>query len=721
MNRIAVAALVLGLAGLAAGCARGPASGLVPADDREFASAFREPVGRGTAPRVDALFAPDAQCAVAWLGSGAFWNGDVELTLLDSSGVLLDLHTPAPAGPHADLPAARRRDAHIAVRAFMPWTGVAADTAGWLRLEIRAAHPGAGLDLAVRSGGGAAYPLHPHAPPGERFGYAVHEDRLLRDGRTVAIVAAASGAAATITPLPAAADSVPAQLRQALVHLAAGATGATWDVWIAPVGGAAANASPPDRQLAFAASLARTTAAWQAGIARGAAITHPDSRVSGALLSAHRLLVGNRERRNGATHFLGSPFQYRDLYLRDGARVVHALALLGRTDLAGQALTSLYEFQWPGGAFLSQRGQLDGTGQALWALGSYAALGGDPALVDRLVGPALRGARWIALQRASATLRGGPAAGLLPYADPRDNELTRGHLFGNDAWAIAGLEALAPLVRARGRAATADTLAAEISAYRVRLLDAWDAAARRQGRALPPVLEGGGRDWGNLSAAYPCGVLAADDIRVVALDRFLRAYHTCDGLLTYGPSDSIHHYLGFDRTQAALRRGDRAAFRADLEAILDHAQPDGSGFEFASRDGRCGENLPPHGTFAAMFVDLVRSSIVYERGDSLVLFAGAPANLAADAGAGLVVRALPTRFGALDLAARLATDGVGAVIEATLPAPAKVAWPPPARVRAVIDGNGTPLPVTDGRFTLPAGRATWRLEFEPAAGGEEGR
>jgi len=29
-----------------------------------------------------------------------------------------------------------------------------------------------------------------------------------------------------------------------------------------------------------------------------------------------------------------------------------------------------------------------------------------------------------------------------------------------------------------------------------------------KGRPLPPSLEGGGRDWGNLAAAYPCGVFA---------------------------------------------------------------------------------------------------------------------------------------------------------------------------------------------------------------------
>ncbi len=721
MSRALGPALALAGALLAAGCARGPDTAVKDTTDSAFARAFLPPVGRVEAPRVDALFAPDAQCAVAWLPDGTWWNGDVELALLDASGAPLDLVTPAPAGPHAALPAARRADSTFAVRGFMPWTGAPADTAGWVRLEIRATRPGA-VELAARSAGSAGHPLHPYAPIAGRFVYAAREGRLLRDGRTIALVVPAGvREAATVATIETARDSIPALLRRPLARLAASAAGAGFDLWIAPVGGAAADATPPDRGLTFAASLGRTTAAWSAEMARGATIEHPDPRVQGALVSARRLLVGDRERRDGATRFLGSPFQYRDLYLRDGARVVHALALLGRPDLAGQALSSLYEFQWPGGAFLSQRGQLDGTGQALWALASYATLGGDPALVDRLLAPAVRGARWIAVQCGSSALRGGPAAGLLPYGDPRDNELVRGHLPGNDAWALGGLEALSSLLRARGRAATADTLDLEARAYRARLVAAWDREAQRQGRPLPPSLEGGGRDWGNLAAAYPCGVFGPADARVVALDRALRAQGSNQGLLTYGGRDSLHHYLGFDRTQNVLRRGDRAQFLADLAAILEHTQPDGSGHEIVARDGGFGENLPPHGTFAAMFVDLVRASIAFERGDSLVLLAGAPANLASDATTALVVRGAPTRFGRLDLAARIAPDGVGAALEATLPAPALVDWPPPTRVRAVVGADGAPRPVTGGRFTLPAGKGTWRITFEPATGEEDGR
>ena len=95
---------------------------------------------------------------------------------------------------------------------------------------------------------------------------------------------------------------------------------------------------------------------------------------------------------------------------------------------------------------------------------------------------------------------------------------------------------------------------------------------------MPPAVESGARDWGNLSAVYPCGVFDAADPRILALDRWLHERLYTDGLLTFGSRDSIHHYATFDLTQARLRRGDRAGTLVDIQGFLDHTLPDGTGF-----------------------------------------------------------------------------------------------------------------------------------------------
>src|SRR6185436_10450278 len=157
---------------------------------------------------------------------------------------------------------------------------------------------------------------------------------------------------------------------------------------------------------------------------------------------------------------IGAPFHYRDVWLRDGARAIHALTLLGKADEARAMARSLLHYQWPQGGFFSQRGQLDGTGQALWAFEQSLL---RPAASDSLApfaDAALRAWRWCEWQRDLGRRSGWPFAEMLPYCDPRDNEMVRAQLVGSDAWAIAGYRATARLLRATGRTATADSVEA---------------------------------------------------------------------------------------------------------------------------------------------------------------------------------------------------------------------------------------------------------------------
>src|SRR5262249_18642846 len=133
------------------------------------------------------------------------------------------------------------------------------------------------------------------------------------------------------------------------------------------------------------------------------------------------------------------------------------------------------------------------------------------------IAPAVESARrWLDQQRAMGARLGGPYATMLPFAEPRDGELTRAQLVGNDAWAIAGDRAAARLFAAAGRAADAAAASEAESVYRADFA----AALRRTGSPdLPPSWQGPGRDWGAFAAAWPCGAIAPDDPRALAFAR----------------------------------------------------------------------------------------------------------------------------------------------------------------------------------------------------------
>ena len=424
---------------------------------------------------------------------------------------------------------------------------------------------------------------------------------------------------------------------------------------------------------------------WEREVARGARFRLGDPEVEDALRAARVTLLALRERRGDAWVPIGNPFQYRDVWLRDGARAIRALAVLGHTAEARGCCAGFEGLQWPQGAFLSQRGQLDGTGQALWAFEQALLRPSPDDSVGRFAAAAERAWRWIEWQRDLGRRAGWEFGPLLPYGDPRDAELVRAQLVGNDAWALAGYRAAARLLAAAGRTAEAETVEESRSRYLADFLRALEGAPARGGagsRDVPPSWQGVGRDWGNLAVVQPCGALPADDARAAALARRIWAAAGGAGLASYGAADTLQYYVGADLGTWALLAGERAAADSVLEAMLHWRTGSGGGAELFSRSSRdFGANLPPHATSAAALAGLVRDALLFDEGDTLRLTLGARARW----WAGARVERAPTRWGLVDLAFRRQGDAaewrwspVPVWTELTLPPGTRLAGDPPA-------------------------------------------
>jgi len=422
------------------------------------------------------------------------------------------------------------------------------------------------------------------------------------------------------------------------------------------------------------------------------------------------VLLACRERRGATAVPVGSPFQYRDVWLRDGARAVAALAVAGHTAESRELADGLLLLQWPNGAFLSQAGQLDGTGQALWALGQ-AYLRPDPARVDAVRLAALaRGWRWCEAQRVMSRREGSGVPGLLPFGDPHDNENVRAELTGNDAWSLAGYRWGARLARAAGATALADSMDRSRASYQA---DFGAALAASGSRDIPAAWTATGQrgalDWGNLAVAWPCGVLPVRDPRCVALARRMWARAGGAGLVNYRTADTLSYYLGADLGTWALLAGERGAADSVLDALLRWRTAGGGAGELFNRDTRdFGDNLPPHATGAAALLTLVRNALVFDDGDTLELTLGARARW----WQGAKVSRAPTRWGALELEFRRAGDAaewrwtpVPVWTALTLPPGERLAAAPPAPLVGVRGGTVVLAPPGTGQAHVALARA----------------
>lgn len=427
---------------------------------------------------------------------------------------------------------------------------------------------------------------------------------------------------------------------------------------------------------------------WSDEVAHGAQLELGDPESEAAYRAAQVVLLECRERSGNVWLPVGNPFQYRDLWIRDGARLISALAISGHGDQALALATGMAALQWQQGPYLSQRGQLDGTGQALWAFDEAESRaprsGATRAATAAFAQHALSACEWYEAQRSLGAMAGWPLARLMPFADPRDGELAIAPLVGNDLWALAGYRAAARLCGSAARPVDSTNVEHARAAY---LADFLTQLAHAPSSDVPPCWIGAGRDWGNLVAAWPSRVLAPSDPRCARLARRLWARAGGAGLLCYGSDDSLQTYVGADLGVWAMLDDRPRAADSVLAATLEWRDANGAGAEMLSRSHRdFGLNLPPHPTSAAALVTLMRNALIYDDADTLMLTL-APR----DAWwRGARVSRAPTRWGALDLrfartghSARWSWTPVPVWTRLRVPAGTMLAAPPAAPLAAL--------------------------------------
>lgn len=153
---------------------------------------------------------------------------------------------------------------------------------------------------------------------------------------------------------------------------------------------------------------------WAAALDSGLTLDIPDSQTVAAFRSSVSVLLGCTQLRNGHTVPIGNPFQYRDVWLRDGSRCASSLAVAGHTDIARRIVRGFLAYKWPQGPFMSQRGQLDGTGHVLWAMGQVCLRPGPAADLRAITDAGLAAWRWSESERTATQLLGMKFGGLLP-------------------------------------------------------------------------------------------------------------------------------------------------------------------------------------------------------------------------------------------------------------------------------------------------------------------
>lgn len=403
---------------------------------------------------------------------------------------------------------------------------------------------------------------------------------------------------------------------------------------------------------------------WEGQLRAGARIELP---VHGRLLkSCTATLLALCDGRD----ITSGPATYHGFWYRDAAYMLAALNRLGFVRRSSEVLRSYPSRQARSGAWLSQGGEWDGSGAAMWALMDHVRLTGDRELLRQAWPTMLKAARWIMVTREDGMMPPGWSAEHLGPAD---------RYWWDALWCCAGLREAALAARMLGKDAEERELMLDhgtwLDVLRARMGDGPVGAApgRRMDSAAVSVL----------AAAWPLRLMGSAEAAMSQTTRWLVDHCLVESGLFHDVGHAgVSPVLTCWLAQVRLAQGDPGAVQ-HLDYLAEHARGTGSWPEafHPLRGGVMGDG--DHGWAAAEVAMLMRNLIVLEDGSTLHLFRGTDRRWFDGE---TLLESVPTNFGRVDLRAG------GGRVQLTgqwREKPRRIVWHKPAGEpgRLVVDGT----------------------------------
>jgi hypothetical protein len=269
------------------------------------------------------------------------------------------------------------------------------------------------------------------------------------------------------------------------------------------------------------------------------------------------------------------PFTYKRFWFRDAAFVLQAMSAAGLFKNIEKIIDRFPGRQLTNGYFLSQDGEWDSNGQAIWAIKRF---------IDSTSGNAkkewatsiYKAAKWIEHKRITSD-KDPLHKGLLPAGFSAEHFGPSDFYYWDDFWAVTGLRDAAALARVQDPNMENDFQYQADDLLNVINRSVADAQERLHHPGIPPSpsrrMDAGA--IGCLVASYPLQIYGPQDERILQTTKFLMDKHFIQGAFYHELSHSgINIYLSLHIAQVLLRAGNPKFFDI-VKAVADLATPTG--------------------------------------------------------------------------------------------------------------------------------------------------
>lgn len=388
----------------------------------------------------------------------------------------------------------------------------------------------------------------------------------------------------------------------------------------------------------------RTIEIWREKLSKGMRISIPDARLQACFDANKAFLLLMHD---GETITPG-PFTYHHFWFRDAAYLVNALDKMGYHDEAREVLSTYPRRQRRDGFFISQNGEWDSCGQAIWTLVEHYKLTEDRGLLEEAYPSIVRGVKWIEKKREWTKKELGSHYGLLPPGFSAEHLGPNDYFYWDDFWCAAGERDAAYAANALGESEDAARFE---EAFHDFWRDIEDSLAMVEGRMGLPIIPASpyrrmdSGAIGSLVALYPLRLLSPEDERIKNTIKALKERSFVEGVFFQQMGHSAFGtYLSLHVAECHIFQRSQEAWPI-IRWILDHASQTYTWAEGINPLTRCGGmGDGHHGWAIADWLLLVRNLFLFEEGNSLVLTPVLPEEWLAE---GNVVRVedAPTYFG----------------------------------------------------------------------------
>ncbi len=371
------------------------------------------------------------------------------------------------------------------------------------------------------------------------------------------------------------------------------------------------------KKLDYDKLLAQEKDRWQEKLKDGLQVSLPDQKVQSAFAAnkAFMLLFYDGD------YITPGPATYHHFWFRDAAYLLNALDKLGYHQETERILSTYKKRQLASGFFLSQKGEWDSTGQAIWSLVEHYRLTRNETFLKDVYHNISRGAKWINSKRTSNLKFSRGYKGLMPPGLSAEHFGLNDYYYWDDLWSLTGL---------RDAIYAGETLGKRGKRFRgyyrqleKSLNDSLDYAEEKLKKPIMPISPSRRMDSaavGCLASYYPCRLYDPNDLRLVNTVNFLQEKCFIKG----GFFHDVNHagygsYLTMHVAQCYL--GQRSEKAIDvLNWILSVASSTNCWPEAIhprTLGGCIGDGH--HGWAAADFILLIRNILFFEENDNLVI------------------------------------------------------------------------------------------------------